>query len=320
MAASVELVLFAIQAGVRLGTEARRAYMDDTRNRELTLPLPNVNLEATPVTAMTWFAGDGAVHLDVVPGLRALHDELSTTGGTEEQRLEFMAIYQQLRQVEALERGVEVRGELVDAESITALLRFQQYQKGDPNAPRTLQRVAGTIVELAVDYFVSVPGALSEGTSQNRVVRGVLDALDDIEFSELSLDEDGARQLAGRLLISALETISNEPQLLGGDANVQELVKVATGGLARDISKGLDDIGDDLARRERLEAWGDLVFRSLGGLGAGRRPRRPGPRGHLLSAPARPDRDALPGVLQGLPHGARREGAEGRRVDDGEAR
>jgi len=40
---STEVILLAIQAGLRLEQEARQAYIDGTKRRELVLPLPKVD-------------------------------------------------------------------------------------------------------------------------------------------------------------------------------------------------------------------------------------------------------------------------------------
>ena len=39
--AAAEIVLFAIQGALKLGTESRAAYVDATRRRDLVLPLPD---------------------------------------------------------------------------------------------------------------------------------------------------------------------------------------------------------------------------------------------------------------------------------------
>ena len=38
---SAALIMFAIRSAIRFGNEARQAFVDATRRRELTLPLPN---------------------------------------------------------------------------------------------------------------------------------------------------------------------------------------------------------------------------------------------------------------------------------------
>jgi len=269
MVASAELILFAIRAGVRLGAEARRAYVDHTRQRELTLPLPHVNLAPDLTSAITWFSDEGERYLDEVPRLRALHEYVTRSGVTPDldEKSEYMALYDELQRVEVLRLGGEplvlAGGGALDFGAVLALVRLKQFEKGDPREPRTLPRFAGTIVELGIDYFATVPGALNRSSQGARVVAGVVDGLDRIPFAEIEFDEEGMREIAGRLLIAALETLSSQPELVTGDANIQELVAVATEGLACDVARGLKRMPDDLAAQERLAEWGELVFRSL---------------------------------------------------------
>jgi hypothetical protein len=53
---SAALVLFAIRSSVRLGHEARQAYVDATRRRHLSLPLPNFFSSSNAADAFQYFA------------------------------------------------------------------------------------------------------------------------------------------------------------------------------------------------------------------------------------------------------------------------
>ena len=61
--ASVELMIFAIRAGLKLGQQVREVYIESTRSRALTLPLPAINLQPDFNSALRYFSGDGAIHL-----------------------------------------------------------------------------------------------------------------------------------------------------------------------------------------------------------------------------------------------------------------
>jgi len=47
-------ILFAIQSAIRLGQQARQAYVDSTRKRALVLPLPNFNPEPNAGSALIY--------------------------------------------------------------------------------------------------------------------------------------------------------------------------------------------------------------------------------------------------------------------------
>ena len=69
---SAALVLFAIRSGLKLGQQLRLAYVDNTRRRELVLPLPNFFSSPDVVSATNYFAGPGARHVAASARLAAL--------------------------------------------------------------------------------------------------------------------------------------------------------------------------------------------------------------------------------------------------------
>jgi len=63
VAVSVEIVLFAIRSGIKLGQQMRQAYVDSTKNRELVLPLPNFFGKTDITSALDYFETDGKAHV-----------------------------------------------------------------------------------------------------------------------------------------------------------------------------------------------------------------------------------------------------------------
>ena len=265
---SSEIVIFAIRAGLRLGQQVRQAYVDSTKKRSLTLPLPNIAADGGFSAAVNFFAYDGAEF--VVEGSafeavfkRAADATVPLSEPDEQQVVEYYCKcvgFKQLRQENP-------PGAVFDTQAFTAFWTIEQWQQGTETDPSALQRVVGTLVEIGIDYFASGPGRLDKGTREGRVVAGVVEALDDITFSEISLDESGLREIAGRLFIAALDTVSNEPALVAGDARIQELVKVVTGTMARDVAVRINQLrtseGSDSVKEGRIKDWGELVFRSV---------------------------------------------------------
>jgi hypothetical protein len=62
-----------------------------------------------------------------------------------------------------------------------------------------VQRLAGTFVEIGIDYFLNVPGALNRNSSHGKVVAGVLDA-----FSRINFTEEQLRDLPVRLFVASV--------------------------------------------------------------------------------------------------------------------
>jgi len=56
---SATLVLFAIRSAIKLGQQSRQAYVDSTRRRELTLPLPNFFVATDADDAVGFFRNPG---------------------------------------------------------------------------------------------------------------------------------------------------------------------------------------------------------------------------------------------------------------------
>ncbi|MGD9038214.1 MAG: hypothetical protein PVH82_01165, partial [Desulfobacteraceae bacterium] len=75
--ASSDLILFAIQSALRLGVQARAAYVDATRRRALILPLPNYQAKSDVYDAVEYFKGPGKRHIPESKLLKDLRDQLA---------------------------------------------------------------------------------------------------------------------------------------------------------------------------------------------------------------------------------------------------
>lgn len=263
---AASVVLFAIRNSIKLGQQIRQAYVDSTKRRELLLPLPNFFSQIDINSAANYFAVKGQAYLKDNPAVAALLEKRKTPGKTlspaEEEEVCFYHMQcENLDRAKAGTLGALPDGKGVAVEELAMLFKFCQWQRGtDPN-PSTLQRIAGTLVEIGVDYFASVPGALAlnKDSREGRVVAGFLDALNEVRFSEEKLGN-----LPGRLFVAALETFSDNADLLSGDAKVQELVKATTKSLSADVARRLDQLaGGNLEKAERVRDWAELVFRSV---------------------------------------------------------
>jgi hypothetical protein len=270
MPGEAELIMFAIRSAIKLGQQSREAYVDATRRRELVLPLPNFPTAITVDSAGGYFTGAGARHMHPSSHLAALVSKWQNRTALVDAEVEELRVLRCEYFVQDLvEAGLPVTAVDVSTfqpDDLRALLAVRQWAKGTDPTPSALQRVGGSLIEIGVDYFATMPGALNTSSTMGKVAQAVLTGLEPLKFSEISLDE-----LPGRLFVATLETVSAHPDLLTGDPKIQELVKVTSTGLAQDVGVRIALMrqrGDsDSSREERVAEWGELVFRSILGTG-----------------------------------------------------
>lgn len=252
--ASAEVVLFAIQAGVKLYAGVRKAYVDSTRSRALLLPLPRAPGE-TVVSARNWFRGDGAAYAGRTPRITWLIDRPKLTPGEERELLE---IYSVLRAEANPLHWKDREPDVVTGEELTALLTIRQWKEGEDGAPRsTLQQVAGTLVNIAVDYFAATPGAVSERRPAGRLLLAFLRQVDDIDFAQAP-----PQQLFGDILVGILDGLASNADVVGGGELEQRLVGNITESLARSAKEMLGD-GAPSMEVDRAGAWLQVIARAI---------------------------------------------------------
>src|SRR5438034_4995906 len=264
---SAALVLFAIRSALKLGQQLRLAYVDNTKQRDLVLPLPNFFSSPDVVSATNYFAGPGERHVATSARLAAMLHKQKNPGELliEAEQSELCAFHAEFFNVDVAQSGrlgQASDGSSLSADELNALITIRQWRRGtDPNQP-VVQRLAGTFVEIGIDYFLNVPGALNKNSSHSKVVAGFLDAFSGINFSEEQL-----RHLPVRLFAASVETLSAHPEWLSGDTQLQELVKVATQAVSTNTARRLQQLqaggNPDLVKEQRVLDWAELVFRSV---------------------------------------------------------
>lgn len=270
---SAAVVMFAIRSGIRLGQQIRKGYIDATKRRDLLLPLPKFFADVDALDEAQWFhSGDGQKYLEKAKRLREIITKFSNQQPlTEPEKNEVHEFYRDYHTLFLAERGllppVKENGVEQDfpAIEVVAWVTVRQWAKGtDPN-PSTLQRMAGTFIEIGVDYFATMPGALHKDSGWGKAMAGFLEAMEKVDFAEGRLSD-----LPERLLVAGLETLAAQPELLTGDAKVQEIIKVTAQSLCEDVATRLAQIdAGDLPAQMRVKDWAELTFRSVLG-GAGR--------------------------------------------------
>jgi hypothetical protein len=258
---SADVILFAIQGAVKLGTQARAAYVDATARRELVLPLPDFKPGNNALAAMSFYRQQ---MVTAPEGLRLLVDKLRQgTDLTEQERASLLLYHNEhVLGTFAGDAGFTLAadGSAVTQPSLAALVTVRQWQR-DPN-PTYLQRMAGSFIEIGIDYFATGPGVSKLTFSHADALRALLTGLDQIEFSTEVLGS-----LPQRLFSVAMETMTAHPEVFSADRNVQQILTASTRGLVRDVNARIEVLrkaeGANELKETGIRSWGEVVFRSL---------------------------------------------------------
>ncbi len=258
---SADVILFGIQAGVRLAGAARQSYIEKTRERDLVLPLPGLDHVPTVGAAESWFDTAGAHHLVHSERLRELHAMVHADRFGFEDKA---ALAQEYVEAYTLCRGID-SGKTQDgltATDIMAVTRIAQWRTGQAPHPSALQRVGGTLVEIGIDYFANGPGKghLSGNSSGKKVLASLLMALDDHEFAT-----EGLEGVLETMFLAALSEVADRPELVSDDPHVHEFVGAVARGLVVDVEGRLAALpkGQRLLQSDHLASTAGLVFRSM---------------------------------------------------------
>ena len=247
-------LIFAIQAGVKLYSAGHKVYVDDTRKRDLILPLP----EGAPLgiaSAETFFTTDpaGVEYAAQIAWLQEIIDSDEEFAGTA-RKGDILQLYRVAWSESKDETDAEENDfASVSADELGALLAVRQWSRGEAGAPDSgLRVIGGTLLNVAVDYFASQPGAVSTTHPLGRALHGALAGLDKVDFTTVEL-----RQLPGTLLVGILETVSKTPSLLVGGAKERNLVE----GIARTLAERARErlVGVDSITELDAATWLNVV-------------------------------------------------------------
>jgi hypothetical protein len=260
MVGTADLILFAMQAAIKLARAGRDIYKEDTQMRILELPLP-VAFDDPLVRAR-----EHANYVENTDRRRynelfkqAFDDSNQAQDGERQKTGEKRLIELYLHEL-AEGRVPTVK---VGCQGIAGKLAIRQWARGDTPAPHPLQRAAGALVEIAIDYFVQVPGALHEDTKQGRTVKALLAGLDDFDFQESRWDS-----IVIALFRNAVETLAFDPELLSGDEDHDRLVKELVRGVAGEMKNQMVKLNAAFPAghpdaEARVLRFGQMVLRSL---------------------------------------------------------
>lgn len=274
--ASADLVLFAINSALKLGAAARAQYVASTQTRALTFPIPDVDFSPDALSAINWFRGAGKQYQNESKTLLILQPRLTSSISSidlmreldDDLKSGLLVNYDVYFKIELLNQGVRL-GEKVDIDNaaMLSLLHIRQWQQGESPHPTLLKRVAGNLIDTAVDYFVQVPGALNENSQHGKALKALLNGLDKIQFSD-ALTPQNIGNLAQKMLVATLETVDEQASQITSDPRYQKLIELSVQSLSADISahfSSISHVQDDVPidQRERAGKWAELVFRSV---------------------------------------------------------
>ena len=226
------LVMFAIQAGVALGRKTYDVLVESTQAAPLLLPIGALAGSIQEADAVLFFNR---------PENRPLVESGGPYHGLSREQL--VVAWATVRQVG--DRLGDAGGAAV--ETLRALHAFEQHRRGfGPRSP--WQRIAGTVVEIGIDYFATNPQAMGKDSPARRILLAFLAGIRDVPFAE-----GDPVDVIGDTLLAGLRVLSDRPTLVTDDARVQALLGGVTASLAAELQAA-----GSLGERQRRE---DLFHR-----------------------------------------------------------
>lgn len=241
------IVLFAIQAGVRLGKKINQVLLDDINERPLFLPIGDLFGSIVSSDAREFFDENPSLIADGGPYYGSSNDEKLHAYKT------ILGLNQQIGNLPS------VKSEAV--EIVEGLYEFEQYKERFGSKP-VFQRILGTIVEIGIDYAIDNPNILGRDSSSRQFIHAFIVGLDETDFDEGDWDE-----IACDLFVSGLKIFNNNISLVTSDKRIEVILSGITGALIKDFNDA-PTLADQSRRREffkRISA--NMLQGTLGAIG-----------------------------------------------------
>lgn len=260
MPANAQIILFAIQAAVRLEGQVRQVQIDRIKRHTVELLTPKFGGIINLQSAVRWFVREGMYHLQRDATLaRIVHvAERDRHSLSEAEKQQLLDAYIQLRNLS--EDLVSFNGVHLPKAHIYALCQVKQWEDGRFPTPTPLQRIGGSLIEIGIDYFQSTPYLANPATPQAQLLSSFLSALDEVNLPEAHLADIGQR-----MMIATLDSLDQaHGQLLKGDTTAQLLLRKVTKDLLTGLQQHLEgQPASNLFQQEQAKAWGEVIFKSL---------------------------------------------------------
>lgn len=237
------LVLFAIEAGLKLGRKVNEVLVDETAQRPLLLPLGDLFGSITEADAMRFFSTDGRK-------LIAPDGQLFPYRADRPKLVEF---YRALLGVESVQ-GPAANPDARRAEVVTQLAALDQFDEKF-KAKHPVRRIFGTVVEIGIDYLTTHPEALGKDSPARKVILTFVSALDETDFAEGS-----GREVLGDLLAATLRTVGAGVALVDDDQRLQVLLGGILDAVAGDVRAAIQN-GNELSRQQLFRRIGSSILR-----------------------------------------------------------
>lgn len=256
---AVDTVLFTIYSAIKLSSNIQKAYANSLRSNRLVLPLPRFDQSITETTIEDFFNDErrGRPFLESIEHLRVIHEKAQNGNLMGPEMKEYEGYYRAAFSV--LHGEVD---EIYPAE-LGAMLKIRQWETNKAPTRTALELMAGTFVEIGVDYFATVPGSLNQNSSYGQVLKGFFQAIDDIEFTGPNdLKRVITKKVAPRLFASAAEALGTLGKEISPNIKLQSFISSATKGLADDIYKRIEQL-ETSGNPDEIVEWGQMVLHSM---------------------------------------------------------
>lgn len=220
------LILFGIQAVIRLGKIGKDASEQYVRDAEALFP--NIRQpafdRATFVT--TFFLNDEYKHF--VKGADAPYQEFWSSHGVKNDLNSIDTLFAAAVRIKS-EEGIDINKWLADSQVIAGATLVQQW---DPNKPAPLSPFARVILaagDIALEYVSINPGVLGAGGNGQKLIGAFAKNLSDLlpDDGEFGDNHNFGERLLGVFLRAGLETLDRNPSWVVSEEHVQKLISVS---------------------------------------------------------------------------------------------
>ena len=247
--------MFAIQAAVKLGSNMRQAYVNNLKSRELTLPLPKVNMEVNTDQVTSFFEGRPEI-LSGNPRIKELCEAESMRVLEPHEDKEYRRVFEAAYMAENQKADAELQGD-----ALIGLSTFRQWSKEEDAPLNGLRLVAGTLVEVGVDYLSQVPGAINPNSKYAGALQGVLEAFDGMDLTSREGQGQALQQVAPQLFASVMEVSAGLLPSVTSDPNFKGAIRETCMGVADEVSQRIEKLSTS-EDREATKQWGKAIFES----------------------------------------------------------
>lgn len=274
---TADFVIFAINAAIRLGRNSQRAYARSLRSRAILMPLPRFDEEPSHEVVRRYFDNSdpeegGRQYLAAIAELEDLHQrhsDLTTERPLSDEELTTYVDYFKKLRASQRQEQIEATGSndpdrihsTLSTQELVAMMHLRQFTVRPSDQTSPLQMVAGTLVEIGIDYFNQIPGALNQDSVLARALHPFLNALDRISFSDRQRLRSQTNTIVPSLFAAAIESVSAMDLSLSADPKVQTFIEAVGEGVVSDLYKKMESVPVD--RERDLLSWTELVLRSM---------------------------------------------------------